>query len=93
LLMGAGGAEAREIAERVRQRVAAQPFQGARGQPLAVTVSVGVATLEARADEGRGPEALGQALVETADACLYRAKGNGRNRVEVDHVASLAPVT
>jgi len=93
LLMGAGGSEAREIAERVRQRVAAQPFQGARGQPLSVTVSVGVATLDPHMDDGRGPEALGEALVEAADACLYRAKANGRNRVETDRLASGSPVT
>jgi diguanylate cyclase len=38
-----------------------------------VTVSIGVATLHA----GDTP----QSLIERADACLYAAKHNGRNRV------------
>jgi diguanylate cyclase len=38
-----------------------------------VTVSIGVATLLA----GDTP----QSLIERADACLYAAKHNGRNRV------------
>ena len=49
--------------------------------PLSVTVSIGVAT---SAKEGSDPEYVLQA----ADKALYRAKANGRNRVEA---ASSAP--
>jgi diguanylate cyclase len=38
-----------------------------------VTISIGVATLQ----KGDSP----QSLIERADACLYAAKHNGRNRV------------
>ncbi len=81
LLLEAGEDEAREIAERVRRRVAAQRFLGAQGESLGVTVSIGVATLHPGGVPG-DDERLGRQLVELADACVYRAKGNGRDRVE-----------
>lgn len=67
LLPDAGLKQAAEAAERVRQLVAAQ---------TAVTISLGVACYH---------EALGsaQALVDAADAAMYRAKRAGRNRVEL----------
>jgi PleD family two-component response regulator len=43
---------------------------------LSVTVSIGVATSESE-------ECAPQQVLETADKALYRAKENGRNRVEV----------
>jgi diguanylate cyclase (GGDEF)-like protein len=48
--------------------------------PLAVTVSIGVA--------GSSPEkAVPDVVLEEADKALYRAKGRGRNRVEVSQSA------
>ncbi|SMC21842.1 diguanylate cyclase (GGDEF) domain-containing protein [Andreprevotia lacus DSM 23236] len=72
LLPGLDLAAAHAIAERVRRRVAAQPWRDiANG--LAVTTSIGCAT--AHGDEGpRG-------VLARADALLYRAKKQGRNRV------------
>lgn len=61
-----------EVAETLRARVAETPFPEAG----AVTISLGVA--EYRGDEPR------KELVRRADEALYRAKGAGRNRVEVD---------
>jgi diguanylate cyclase (GGDEF)-like protein len=67
----AGG---RLLGEKVCHAVAAEPFP-ADGEPLCLTVSGGVATYP---DHGRTIKAL----VEAADAALYRAKAGGKNRVE-----------
>lgn len=62
---------AAEVAERIRQRVAAAPL------PFALTVSIGIAG----AEPGRETP---EQLFERADQALYRAKTGGRNRVVVD---------
>jgi len=67
--------QAADVAERVRQRVAAQPFQSPAG-PLAVTISVGAAVAgDSKCDV--------ESLVRSADEALYRAKSGGRNRVAI----------
>ena len=63
------------VAERLRERVAGASFGWGQAPPV-VTVSIGVAGL--RVDE---PSA--EALVQAADAALYRAKELGKDRVEV----------
>ena len=68
------------VAERLRRRIAADPFviqQGARTIP--VTISIGVA-----AAQGKGDSAA--AILKRADQALYQAKRDGRNRV-VPHAA------
>ncbi|MER2534542.1 MAG: PleD family two-component system response regulator [Rhizobiaceae bacterium] len=66
---------AEKVAERVRTEIAQAPFQiGRDGVSLAVTVSVGVASLL------RGADAAAD-LVKRADMALYEAKSGGRNRV------------
>jgi len=75
------------LAERLRASVVSKPLvpesETKDGQPLRVTVSIGVAAL--------GPEANdGPALLKAADEALYRAKRAGRDRVvaaDVDAVA------
>jgi len=59
------------IAERIRSETAAQPVT-VGSHPVEVTVSAGVAP---------GPGETATAVVQLADACLYRAKAAGRNRV------------
>jgi diguanylate cyclase (GGDEF)-like protein len=66
---------AREVAERIRLAVTEAPVATRRG-PLAVTLSGGVALLDA------GTADL-PALLDAADAALYAAKAAGRNRVSV----------
>lgn len=69
---------ARALAERLRTAVAAcqRPHAGNPG-PGVVTVSLGVA-------DGLGPWPDIDGLIDAADRALYRAKRNGRNRVEVE---------
>jgi len=76
-------AGAARLAERVRAEIAARPLR-TEGHQVALTVSVGVAELIGEDDEE------GLALFARADAALYRAKREGRNRVktgEQDEVA------
>ncbi|PHR22167.1 MAG: PleD family two-component system response regulator [Hoeflea sp.] len=66
---------AAQVAERLREAVAAAPFRiSATGTAAEVTTSVGIATLEA---DGEGADSL----LRRADKALYQAKNNGRNRV------------
>ena len=66
---------ASELAERIRQRISETLFDRMKSQPLGkITVSAGVATFPVDAmneDE----------LNKRADQTLYRAKGEGRNKV------------
>lgn len=67
-------AEAAAVAERLRQRVAAQPF-AFQGHSIDVRVSCGVAMHGAE-------NASIEDTIKRADVALYRAKSLGRNRVE-----------
>jgi diguanylate cyclase (GGDEF)-like protein len=68
--------EATFVANRVRQSIQGVKFGGALS-PLAITVSLGVATFPVL-----GCSTM-DAFIKLADDALYRAKANGRNRVEV----------
>jgi diguanylate cyclase (GGDEF)-like protein len=66
---------ARIAADRVRAAIQTSAFRARDGKPLpTVTISMGLATL--------GPDQDIAALLGKADECLYRAKNNGRDRVE-----------
>lgn len=69
---GCGMAETWELAERVRAHVAATDIS-AGGSKVKVTLSLGIASGQAGSD----PEKL----LHAADAALYHAKNDGRNRV------------
>jgi two-component system, cell cycle response regulator len=77
VLVGADRAEAACALEEVRQAISAHPWSEV-ADGLAVTVSVGVASSVGVADPAPS-ELLGR-----ADAHLYRAKSNGRDRVVTD---------
>jgi diguanylate cyclase (GGDEF)-like protein len=70
-----GPADARRLAERLRQTVEQHQICFADGAKLRATVSIGVATWSADMDNE-------DELLKEADTCLYLAKTNGRNRVE-----------
>jgi diguanylate cyclase (GGDEF)-like protein len=65
---------AQEVAERLRQAVAAIPLRLGDGAMLWLTASLGVA-------ERLGDESSVDAVLARADAALYQAKHGGRNRV------------
>jgi two-component system cell cycle response regulator len=65
------------FAERIRERIAAQTFGGDEAAGLSLTASIGVATFPAPGVDGV------EELFARADAALYRAKAEGRNRVRV----------
>jgi diguanylate cyclase (GGDEF)-like protein len=66
-------------AERLRGRIEAMRIPHTdREQPEIITISIGLAEL--RPGEKRSAETL----LKEADKALYEAKGNGRNRVEVN---------
>jgi diguanylate cyclase (GGDEF)-like protein len=69
----------RRSAQRLGQRLLGHVSRQARARDAAVTISVGVATLEPQSQ----PSATVEWLLNAADAALYRAKGEGRNRVKV----------
>lgn len=75
LLPGTGKTDAWAVAEKVRTSLASLVVPTEDGE-LRTAASLGVASLgESHADE--------QALLEAADAALYRAKRGGRDRVEL----------
>lgn len=66
---------AAEVAERIRQRVSVETADEAHHR-AAVTASFGIATFP---ESGRTVDLL----LSNADGALYKAKSNGRNRVEI----------
>lgn len=67
---------AKVVAERLRRAVEAIRFDVGDGRVVPVTLSIGVATLDARWRPERA-----ESLLEAADGALYAAKHAGRNRV------------
>jgi two-component system, cell cycle response regulator len=65
------------VAERLRRRIASEPFPIQKGtRTVDVTISIGIAAL--------GPDDDAAAVIKRADQALYRAKRDGRNRVVPD---------
>jgi len=74
LLYHTVGGEAFRAAERLRRTVEQHPFQH-KDLVLQVTISIGVASFP------HSDISDARTLIECADKALYRAKGEGRNRV------------
>jgi diguanylate cyclase (GGDEF)-like protein len=83
ILGGVDSQAARTAAERLRASVAAHPVAIEGGTAIHTTVSVGVAMGETTNDPST--------LLQAADAALYRAKAEGRNRVVVSGEGADSP--
>jgi two-component system, cell cycle response regulator len=71
-------AVATAVAERLRRRIATEPFAIQKGaRHLEVTISIGIAALA-------GVDDNAATILKRADQALYRAKRDGRNRVVPD---------
>lgn len=82
ILPGANPDDAKIFAERLRQKVEATPLM-LDDQAISVTVSIGIAPMESS-------DTNSDTALIRADEALYRAKENGRNRVEVAAKAGMA---
>jgi diguanylate cyclase (GGDEF)-like protein len=76
LLPGADGTGAAQLADRVRVALAARPVNDAEGSTFTVSCSFGVAEHRPGTDPA--------ALFASADRALYRAKREGKDRVELE---------
>jgi diguanylate cyclase (GGDEF)-like protein len=64
------------VGERIRERLAAHRFLERDGLGIALTASVGVATLPASATTAEG-------LIQAADQAMYVVKDRGKNGIRV----------
>ena len=76
LLPGADAVGGAQLADRVRSSLAERSFSGVEGAVVSVTSSFGVAQHTPGTDD--------RDLFAAADRALYRAKREGKNRVELD---------
>ncbi len=74
-LPGISAEQARCVADRLRESIASVVVYSDENHPVSFTVSIGVSSFEISDNI--------DTLIKTADEALYRAKQNGRNRVEV----------
>ncbi|MDZ7789583.1 MAG: GGDEF domain-containing protein [Xanthomonadales bacterium] len=75
LLPDASAEVAGQVAERLRRALVDKPFECSE-RTMTVSTSVGVVTFDSLVDDW-------ERLLRRADQALYRAKANGRDRVEV----------
>ncbi|MBO6886214.1 MAG: GGDEF domain-containing protein, partial [Marivita sp.] len=74
-------AQARSVANRLRDAVADSPKPIKNGTYVRATISIGIAVAQ------RNESVSTKALCFAADRALYDAKRNGRNRIEVSEGA------
>lgn len=73
------------VAERIRRDIAAQQYPAQSGEPIALTVSIGVTAVAA------GAQLALDDVLSQADRALYAAKALGRNCVFAAEDAALLP--
>lgn len=72
-----GAQESRLLAERLREKTEKNIIKSMMGQPLSITISLGVSTFANNNFKNTDD------LIKGADDALYKAKKYGRNRVEI----------
>lgn len=72
----------RDIAERLRLAVSQKPFVCENGSQISISASIGVSSVE------QSGWSNAQAVIDSADRALYRAKGGGRNCVIFGDIAA-----
>jgi diguanylate cyclase (GGDEF)-like protein len=75
-LLGESAASAKEILSRTAAELSGMTFEGDAGESFRITFSAGISVSSVDGDTV-------EQLLKTADDRLYRAKANGRNRIEV----------
>jgi diguanylate cyclase (GGDEF)-like protein len=68
------------MADRLREMVMYKPFSTTKGD-IPITISIGMVSAGDQAEPVADPRAYLEQLVEQADAALYKAKAEGRNRM------------
>jgi diguanylate cyclase (GGDEF)-like protein len=84
LLPQTGERSAAAVAERLRQSLASTRAFVSGGREIRATASFGVVAVDLTRDDLAITE---EAIIAAADAQLYRAKNEGRNRICVDHAS------
>ena len=84
ILPGCDAGNLMKIGNRIRERIAESPLRH-QEQSIGVAVSMGGVV------QGPRNTVEVQQLLHTADLALYRAKHNGRNRVELGTLAGHTP--
>jgi diguanylate cyclase (GGDEF)-like protein len=72
--------DAKRLAERIRLKIAAEAIPTDKGEPLDITISLGVSEIPDKIITEQ-VDKLGEMLIANADAALYEAKERGRDQV------------
>lgn len=81
LLPDSSKAGALALANKLRERIAAEPFVVGAGEPVAVTLTIGFSEYQ--------PGMTLEDCIKAADTALYQGKQSGKNRTEVPRPARL----
>jgi diguanylate cyclase (GGDEF)-like protein len=76
ILPETGKENAKKVAERIREQVQNHKLKTMSGEPISITISLGLSELKELDDKSNELE-----LIKIADSRLYKAKGTGKNKV------------